>query len=139
MPSCNSYVDYLISVTLSVDAMYCAAAGRWDLHQAITRAGGYRHVGQLLGRRPAWPVPKGTDVDFNGNATAALLSLGEIAEAIASGAAADVGDDGVGGWSVGQMPTVVQLKQAGRQDLLQVREPARRQSILVFRVQGLNV
>jgi len=31
------------------------ASGRWDLHHAILRRGGYRAVGRLLDRRPAWP------------------------------------------------------------------------------------
>lgn len=31
------------------------AAGRYDLHNAITAAGGYVATGEMLGRRPAWP------------------------------------------------------------------------------------
>lgn len=31
------------------------AAGRWDLHQGIVRAGGYAEVGRELGRRMLWP------------------------------------------------------------------------------------
>jgi hypothetical protein len=81
-------------------------AGRWDLHNAIARAGGYREVGRLLGRRPSWPVPKDE---------AALLSLSELEEALTEAAAA------AGGlWQFQRMPSVRQLQLAGRQDLVQV-------------------
>lgn len=31
------------------------SAGRYDLHHAILRNGGYRAVAELLDRRPSWP------------------------------------------------------------------------------------
>jgi hypothetical protein len=89
-----------------------AAAGRWDLHEAITRAGGYKEVGRLLNRRPSWPVSK-----HNAAAAAAPKDLAELGEAIAAAEAA-----AEGGWGAGVMPSVQQLKEAGRQDLVEVRE-----------------
>jgi hypothetical protein len=110
---CKACARTQLCVPLPVSTTHCrllpgsfSAAGRWDLHTAITRAGGYKEVGRLLNRRPSWPVPKDE---------AALLSLPELGAALAEAAAAE------GIWSHGQMPSVPQLQLAGRQDLVQVR------------------
>ena len=99
------------------------AAGRYDLHHAVVYAGGYRAVGEALGRPPAWPPSA---------AHARPGALGRALRAVATARArADADEvDGVATLTAATlpapapprrplfMPTKADLLDAGRADLV---------------------
>ena len=81
------------------------AAGRFDLHHAIKYHGGYREVGQSLGRGSAWP--RHTE----------LLDARTLAAELRAFQREQGADDGC-------MPSARALIDAERQELLQARSRA---------------
>lgn len=91
----------LLSLLLPVP--HCLpAAGRWDVHNAIVRNGGYREVAQLLDRRLSWPVPNTLDTP-----TALRQALAELCSER--------------GWAAGVLPSMRHLRDADRDDVIKVR------------------
>ena len=105
--------------------MSLRAAGCYDLHHAIVRAGGYREVARMLDRRPSWPrVDVGRDHE---RVVAALEQvaeengLPEVRERVlrVAGGLRQVpwrGWEGVP-WLQGTLPSTPMLVEAGRADV----------------------
>eukprot|EP00879_Flechtneria_rotunda_P027830 GHRR01029835.1.p1 GENE.GHRR01029835.1~~GHRR01029835.1.p1 ORF type:complete len:439 (+),score=159.16 GHRR01029835.1:774-2090(+) len=78
------------------------AAGRWDLHTAITRHGGYKAVAEQLERRLSWPLHL------------PLQDPETLADALSELAV-------INDWDPGVLATARQLQEAGRGDIVRVR------------------
>ena len=97
------------------------AAGRYDLHHAIVYHGGYKAVQEMLSRSPAWPPsaahddPRDLSAELRSFARAAARrrrsrrGLRNTSSSFSSSTSK----------SVLQMPTIAEMADAGRSDLVQ--------------------
>ena len=94
------------------------AAGRYDLHHAIVYHGGYRAVQEMLSRSPAWPPSAAhddpRDLSAELRAFARAARRGRLRPKSASSSSSSPSKP-----SVLQMPTMDELADAGRSDLVQ--------------------
>ena len=94
------------------------AAGRYDLHHAIVYHGGYRAVREVLSRSPAWPPsaahddPEDLSAELRAFARAARRGRPRSLKNASSSSSSSKA-------TVLQMPTLAELADAGRSDLVQ--------------------
>ena len=95
------------------------AAGRYDLHHAIVYHGGYRAVQEMLSRSPAWPPsaahddPRDLSAELRAFARAARRGRPRARSSASSSSSPKSISSAL------QMPTMAELADAGRTDLVQ--------------------
>ena len=93
------------------------AAGRYDLHHAIVYHGGYRAVQEMLSRSPAWPPSAAHDDPRD--LSAELRAFARAARRGRPRAKSNASSSSSSKRPALQMPTMAELADAGRSDLVQ--------------------